>query len=475
MNLAPSSAARLPSPLLCTTLCATLCAGLGASAASPPLAAQEATSVDYDSVRELMAPEKKTRKQAARTLLRERQPALIPVVVDALFFIPAAARDEALEVLEALTGERRGRRYLDWVELVGAREDLEPPAGYREWKRSLLERIDPRFSAMLPDDAVVRLRLEELVWGGVRVEGIPALERPSKVSANEATFMLPDDRVFGVALEGRHHAYPVKLLGWHEMVNDTLAGRPITLSYCTLCGSGVLYDAARAGGEPLTFGTSGLLYRSNKLMIDRQTGSLWSNLTGEAVIGEAAAAGARLQMLPVTLTTWQRWREAHPATTVAEPDPELGKRFGYEYAEGAADQRRAGVSFPVWQRSARFDDKAEVLALRVDGRSKAYELDALSAVGLLNDTLGEARLLVLIGPDGGARAYRRGEHTFARAAGDALLDQEGRRWRVADAALEPPDGSGLEPLERLPSHVAFWFGWFGFYPDTEVFPDGSEK
>ncbi|HVS62284.1 MAG TPA: DUF3179 domain-containing protein [Thermoanaerobaculia bacterium] len=442
----------------------------------PPAAGREEPAVDYGLVRELMSPERKVRRAAARTLLRDRHPSLIPVVVDALFFVPAPARDEAIGVLEELTGENRGRRYLDWVELVGAREDVAPPAGYREWKRSLLERIDPRFRAMLSDDAAVRLRLEELVWGGVRVEGIPALERPPKVSAREARFMRPGDRVFGVSLEGRHHAYPLKVLGWHEMVNDTLGGRPITLSYCTLCGSGVLYDTARDGDEPLTFGTSGLLYRSNKLMIDRQSGSLWSNLTGEAVVGAAAeAAGARLEMLPVTLTTWRRWLEAHPETTVAEPDPDFGKRFGYDYTEGAADRRREGVSFPVWQKSDRFDDKAEVLAIRLDGRSKAYELEALTAAGLLNDTLGDVPLLVLIAADGGARAYRRGgAQVFERVGPAALTDREGRRWAVGASALEPPEGSDLAPLERLPAHVAFWFGWYGFYPDTEVYPEAAE-
>jgi hypothetical protein len=489
-TLAPRRAARSSTPASSGSAVPAirLAAILLAATCGPAIGAGEPASVDYGLVRELMSPERKIRRQAAKVLRAAREPALIPVIVDALFFVPAEARDEAITVLEELTGEKRGRRYLDWVELVGARVDVEPPAGYLQWKRSLLERIDPRFRALLPDGAALRIRLEEVVWGGVRLEGIPALEQPAKVAASAAAFMRPDDRVFGVSLEGRHHAYPLKVLGWHEMVNDTLAGRPFTLSYCTLCGSGVLYDTRRAEldagprtdlapeeaeettAEALTFGTSGLLYRANKLMIDRQSGSLWSNLTGEAVVGPAAAVGARLEMLPVTITTWRRWVESHPETTVAEPDPELGKRFGYEYVEGAADRRREGVSFPVWQKSGRFDDKTEVFALRLGDRAKAYELEALAAARLVNDSLGGVPLVVLVGPDGGARAYRRGAHTFEPGETAALVDEEGRLWRIAEGELEPPAGTGLEPLERLPAHVAFWFGWFGFYPDTEVFP-----
>jgi hypothetical protein len=474
-------------PLLVLALTSVAAALAGAAPTSatrvaPAVAPGDGTAapaVDYGLVRELMSDQPRTRRAAARALLEVGEPALVPVVVDALFFLPAEARDGALRVLERLTGERRGRRYLDWVEVVGARADLGVPDGYREWKRSLLERIDPRYRAILPGEDAgaewVKLRLEEVVWGGVRVEGIPALERPPKVSAGEAeAFMQPGDRVLGVSLEGRHHAYPVKVLSWHEMVNDTLAGRPYTLSYCTLCGSAVLFDTSRVVDDALTFGTSGLLYRSNKLMIDRQTGSLWHNLGGEAVVGPMAAAGAALEMLPVTLTTWARWREGHPDTTVAQPDPAFGRRFGYEYTEGAADAKREGVSFPVWQKSARFDDRTEVLALFLDGRAKAYELEALAAARVVNDTLGAAPLVVLVGADGGARAYRRGERTFAPAPGEpgALVDQDGGIWTITEAALEPPSGSGFEPLERLAAHVAFWFGWFGFHPETEVFPEG---
>src|SRR5206468_9837405 len=134
------------------------------------------------------------------------------------------------------------------------------------------------------------------------VEGIPALERPPAVPAPAAAYLEDGERVFGASVGGARRAYPLRILGWHEMANDVLGGEPVTLSYCTLCGSALLVSGRTAAGD-LTFGTSGLLYRSNKLMLDRKTGTLWGNLTGEAVLGPLAAPPGgpplRLEALPL--------------------------------------------------------------------------------------------------------------------------------------------------------------------------------
>lgn len=440
----------------------------------------------YGLVRDLLSEGERARRRAAGRLIEARDPSLVPALVDALFFIPRKDRGVALNVLEALTGERRGSRYLDWVEYVGGRTDLEPKAGYAGFKGSLFARIDPRFATLLDDGVPARIRLEEVVWGGVRFEGIPALDRPRHVPAAEAGYLLADELVFGVSAGGEHRAYPRRILSWHEMANDVVGGEPVTLSFCTLCNSAVLYSGRLPSGQVLTFGTSGLLYRSNKLMVDRVTGTLWSNLLGEAVIGSLAggraegAAGAvgggepaRLESLPVTLTTWAEWRSLHPETTVLALETERGRRWGFDYAPGAADRAREGVSFPVWRKSTRLDPKAEVYALRLGGAPKAYPLERLEAEGVVNDALGgEPVVLVSDSESGAVRAYRRGPHRFARSAEGALGDGEGRRWRLTEDALLPPeDAAGLEPLPRLPGHVTFWFGWFGFFPDTEVYGD----
>lgn len=446
-------------------------------AAAPARAAPEGPEVlspteGYGLVRDLLSDRRAVRRRAVGRLIDARDPSLVPALVDTLFFVDRNERGPVLSVLEALTGERRGSRYLDWVEYVGSRADLEPKEGYAGFKGSLLERIDPRFGRLIRTGVPARIRLEEVVWGGVRFEGIPALDRPRHVPAAEAGYLEDGELVFGVSVGGEHRAYPRRILSWHEMTNDVVGGEPVTLSFCTLCDSAVLYSGRLPSGQAVTFGTSGLLYRSNKLMVDRDTGTLWSNLTGEAVIGPLAGAAARLELLPVTLTTWAEWRGRHPATTVLALDREAARRWGFDYRPGAADRARRGVSFPVWQKSGRLDPKTEIYALRVGGVAKAYPLDRLAAEAVVHDTVGGVELVLLADPESGAvRAYRAGGHRFSRDSGGALIDGEDRPWVLTEEALRPPAGAGLEPVPRVPGHVSFWFGWFGFFPDTEVYGD----
>jgi Protein of unknown function (DUF3179) len=406
-------------------------------------------------------------------------PDLVPGLVDALFFLPKARRAEAVAALETLTGEKPGNpgRYHDWVEVVARRTDLKPAPGYAAWKGELFARIDPRYREIFREGSPARIRLEEIVWGGVPLEGIPALDRPASVPAPRATWMTDAELVFGVRLAGEARAYPLRIVGWHEMVNDVVGGEPVTLSYCTLCGSGVLYASSS-----FTFGTSGLLYRSNKLMVDRQTGTLWSNLTGEPVLGRLARDSEPLRVLPLTLTTWKDWRTRHPSTTVLDLDRERAARWGYDYTPGAADRKRAGVSFPAGPRNPRgLDGRAEVFALRLGRLVKAYEMDALLRERVVNDRLGEHGLVVVADPESGAaRAYRSGGRTFAAGARpDELVDGTGVRWTAGDEALAPagPEAISVDPLERLeriPGHQAFWFGWYAFFPDSELYRGSGE-
>ncbi|MES1245266.1 MAG: DUF3179 domain-containing protein [Acidobacteriota bacterium] len=399
--------------------------------------------------------------------LSELAPDLVPGLVDALFFLPKTRRAEAVAALEAATGERPGERYHDWVELVARRTDLKPAPGYAAWKGELFARIDPRYREIFRPDAPARIRLEEIVWGGVPLEGIPALDRPASVPAGRASWMRDGERVFGVRLRGEARAYPLRIVGWHEMVNDVVGGEPVTLSYCTLCGSGVLFSAPR-----LTFGTSGLLYRSNKLMVDRQTGTLWSNLTGEPVLGRLALDPEPLRVLPLTLTTWKDWRARHPETTVLDLDPARAARWGYDYTPGAADRKREGVSFPAGPPApGGLDGKAEVFAVRLGRFARAYEMEALLRERVVHDRLGEQDLVVVADPESGAaRAYRSGGRTFVPGARpDELVDGSGARWVAGDESLAPAGPGTLAPLERIPGHQAFWFGWYAFFPDSALY------
>lgn len=463
---------RLPS-----ALCLLLLFAAGAAAAVPAPAAELSPEEGYNLLRRFLSPSAGERRAAARALTEARDLSLVAGLVDTYFFLPKNQRAEALSTLVALTGEKRGDRYHDWVELVGRREDLAPKPGYLAYKAELFSRIDPRYPKILYEGAPSRIRLEEIVFGGVPLEGIPALDQPAHVPAAEAKYLTDSEKVFGVSAGGEQRAYPLRILDWHEMLNDVVGGVPVTLSYCTLCGSGVLYDTRTPSGQAYTFGTSGLLYRSNKLMVDRQTLTLWNNLTGEPAVGRLARSPIRLPVLPVTITTWKEWRTRHPGTTVLALDKEMERRWGFSYLPGAADRRRAGVSFPVWLKSGALDPKAEVYAVRLGEKAKAYPVDRVLKERVVNDRLGDEPLVVVADPESGAvRIYRRSDRTFSPGGRPGeLVDGEGQRWSVGEDALTRI-GAGTagtaeegQPLERLPGHQAFWFGWYSFFPASELY------
>lgn len=434
-----------------------------------PEAAANAQSAGYDDVAKLLKSDRKMRKEGMETIIRSGDRGLVPWIADALFFIARPNRTEAYKTLEALVDERVDRDYWTWIEWVGRQSDLEPTEGYPRFKRDLLMLIDPRYKNIFYDGAPSFIRLEEIVAGGVKLDGIPSLDDPVIIASDEADYLSDDERVFGVALGGEARAYPLRMLDWHEMANDVVGGQPISLSYCTLCGSGVLYDT-RTKGKPYRFGTSGLLYRSNKLMYDRQSWSLWSNITGKAVVGRSALTRASLPVLPMTLTTWGAWRRQHPETTTLALVQPSNAQSGFDYRPGLADRARRGVSFPVWQKSKALDEKEEIYALVEGGTAKAYPIDTLIEVGVLNDRLGERPIVLVAEAESGAiRVFERRERSFkAGAGGDQLVDDRGGIWQIEESQLAAPD-SNLEPLARVPGHVAYWFGWYGFYPHTEVY------
>ncbi len=234
-------------------------------------------------------------------------------------------------------------------------------------------------------------------------------------------------------------------------------------------------------GEPTTFGTSGLLYRSNKVMYDRATRSLWNQFIGEPVIGPLADSGIRQPFFPSVVTTWEEWLEEHPDTTVLDrntgvypPDfyvPENDPRAIY-YDYFTSDE----VMFPVWNRDVTFEPKAVIVGLSIGDNAKAYRVADLQQVRLINDTLGGLNVVVVASPDSRAgRIYERGNTTFSLPPTDepdvppsVLVDGTGTAWQVTETGLVNQSDTS-EVLPRIPSLTSFWFGWFQYHPDTEVF------
>ncbi len=227
--------------------------------------------------------------------------------------------------------------------------------------------------------------------------------------------------------------------------------------------------ATQLNGRTFVFGSSGFLFRSNKLMYDRETKSLWHSLTGEPVVGALAHSGIKLAVLPVVVSTWGQWRADHPDTKVLS----LDTGYSRAYVPGAAYGgyfASPDTMFPVWRRSTILPAKSFVFALSISGTPKAYPLDALERERVVNDTLGgEDVVLVAEARGRTVRAYRRGGHRFGPRPEDrTLVDDRGTRWRVTEQALVETGGPETV-LDRIPGHVSYWFGWYAFNPRTLVY------
>jgi len=405
------------------------------------------------------------RDEAAEMLSRSGDPSMAPAFIQALRFVHPGR--EWHRAMEKLTDGRFGNDWGEWMEWLG-RQDLTPHPDYLRFKLAILQVIDPAFLRFFPSGVSMKIRPDLIVWGGVKVDGIPALIHPPLTAAEGSSFLQDDEPVFGVELNGQARAYPLRIVNWHEMVNDTLGGTPVSLAYCTLCGSAMLFETT-LGDTTFTFGSSGFLNESNKLMYDHQTESLWASLHGKPVVGVLAEKGIELQRLPVVRTTWSDWKTDHPGT------PVLSVETGYDrdYTPGAAYGayfRSDETMFPVAHRSDLRDDKEWVFGLLREGGARAYPLKELEGRPVLNDAVGNEPVVVLseVGRLS-VRVYLRADHQFVRREGLDLLDTEGRVWTVREEHLE--EGTTGVRLPRLGGHLAFWFGWYAFFPETTLYEE----
>ncbi len=287
-------------------------------------------------------------------------------------------------------------------------------------------------------------------------------------------------RVIGVARDGRARAYPLKVLDWHEVVNDRFDG-PLLVTYCPLCRSGV--TACRTvDGRVTDFGVDGRLWRSNLLLYDRQTDTLWSQIEATAIRGQLT--GEDLTVVPSALTTWGAWRSEHPATQVLLPPPFSDTIAG----DDLVLRDYASRPYSRWDDSqevgpgSTFDDdrlhpKAIVLGIAVDDDATAYPLSDLSDAEVVNDTVGGEPVVVTVTPDERLVAYYRavdGERFRFELAGDGTMRAGGSRWERSSGCVVdgPHEGTCLHRANDLPP--LFWFSWLDFNPETDLFAGGSE-
>ena len=391
----------------------------------------------------------------------------IPMALEAIRF---ARSSSVRTALQGLLMQKTGQSFIglnDWYFWLW-NEEIEAHPAYADFKASLYKNIDPRFETYFRDRLqTAQIRLDEVQWGGVLQDGIPPLRNPEMINAGDAGYLGENDVIFGIEINGDARAYPKRILAWHEMFTDTIGGEPIAGVYCTLCGTVIPYKTQTENGS-FQLGTSGFLYRSNKLMYDQATQSLWSTVRGEPVIGPLVGQGIQLEHASVVTTTWNEWKTRHPDTTVLS----LNTGHVRDYGEGVAYKEyfaTDNLMFTTPFEDDRLDNKREVLALRffaAPDQQLAIDTEFLKRNPIFEETIGRQNFVVLTDSSGANRVYDPDGRNFVEYDGHKLLlDDTGASWRVEEERLVAENG---EHLDRLPYHRAFWFGWQAAFPETRL-------
>lgn len=319
---------------------------------------------------------------------------------------------------------------------------------------------------------------------------IPPIDEPEFETVQAASEWLDDrEPVALFELNGEARAYPLQILTWHEIVNDEIGATPVVVTYCPLCNTALAFDR-RVNGKTLTFGTSGLLRNSDLVMWDRQTESLWQQVTGEGIVGELA--GEKLEFMALSLVSWKDFREAFPDGSVLSRDTGFSRAYGtnpYEFYDAADSpflfHGEIDDRYPAMER---------VVGVLGGETAKGYPFSAIREELAVNDVVGGDPIVVLWGSQDTASAlsdsdiseglavgvgvaYRRtvGDRTLTFAPdGELFRDEEtDSSWNVLGQAIEGPlAGEQLEPVVHA-NHL--WFAWAAFYPDVEIYAGDPEE
>jgi len=269
----------------------------------------------------------------------------------------------------------------------------------------------------------------KILSGGPPKDGIPSVDNPKFVSVSEADRLIRDDElVLAIDYKGVKRVYPFQILVWHEIVNDTIAGDPILVTYCPLCGSGIAY-LRELDGEAVEFGTTGRLYNSNLVMYDRKTDTWWTQIDGKAIVGELT--GRELTEVSIDTVTWREWKSVHPDSEVLSQDTGFSRPYGRDpYGTYYED---SFLMFPVENEDQRIHPKTVIFGIEIDGVYKAYKEEDVIRKGTFEDSIAGVRILVT-----------------RDAAGIVIF-------------------TNLDSGREIVKERDFWFAWYAFHPDTLVY------
>ena len=333
---------------------------------------------------------------------------------------------------------------------------------------------------------------DEIISGGPPPDGIPPIDDPEFLAVERVSFLDPNEPVLAVEVGETAKAYPIRILMWHEIVNDRFGDLPVVVTYCPLCNTGIAFERPVIDGELLDFGTSGKLYHSNLVMYDRQTGTYWAQATGQAIVGPLVRE--QLVFVPARLLSWADWQTAHPDGLVLSTETGVQRDYGANPYVGYE-----GTESPflfVGDPDPRLPATAHVLGIADGEAFLAVPFDELGSAQVggwaaANVEVGGADFAVFWkagtssaldagtvsgGRDvGAAAAYvprADGERLTFRADADGIVDDRtGSTWSIAGEALTGQlAGTQLEVAVAIDS---FWFDWAAFHPETEIWRAGG--
>ena len=328
------------------------------------------------------------------------------------------------------------------------------------------------------------IEYSELLSGGPPRDGIPSIDEPKFVNAAEAAGWLADNEpVVSVEIDGEARAYPIQVLTWHEIVNDTVADVPVTVTFCPLCNSAITFDR-RVGEQVFEFGTSGLLRKSDLVMYDRTTETLWQQFTGEGIVGDLA--GAQLTFVPSSLISFADFRDAHPDGQIMSRETGFSRSYGQNPYVGYDTIGQSPFLFDG-EVDGRLQAMERVVTVPLDDVDVAYPLSILAEVSVINDNQGGQDLAVFhtggtssalgaqfiaeaedVGATGVFDPNLDGQKLTFKKEGERIVDEEtGSTWNILGQAIDGPlAGQALTPIVHA-DH--FWFSWAAFKPDTVIY------
>jgi len=321
---------------------------------------------------------------------------------------------------------------------------------------------------------------DEIISGGPPPDGIPAIDDPVFESVNEADEWLGDDwPVMIFELNGDARAYPLAILIHHEIVNDVVGGRPVTLTFCPLCNATIAFDRTLPDGTLLDFGTTGNLRNSDLVMYDRQTKSWWQQFTGEAIVGELT--GTRLEFLPSQIVAWSDFISVYSNGKVLSRETGFNRPYGRNPYSGYDSIN----NFPFLYEGdldGRLPPVERVVAIQLDGIDVAYPFTVLSEIKVVNDKVAGLPLVVFwkegtrttfgnsdrdVGSTGVFNRQLDGQVFTFQAVDGGFKDHEtGSLWNIFGEAVDGPLTG--QRLESIVAGEHFWFAWAVFKPDTIV-------